>query len=126
MVAKRPTKGYRPMVPAEQPAPRNFEYERLICGAMRTKRSLQFRDEGDVYARTFNPHVIWPSPKRKMLLSGVMVINPNDPTTNGGWRSFEVGKLRALVVTDNFFEPNRDFDSRAGDYPEALCAVDRV
>lgn len=105
---------------------RDFQSETTLCKAVAGRFEVNLHYKSDAAARTFRPHIVHQSKKtQKWLVEGVMTKNPNKPSDAPDWRAYEIGLIRSLAVTDNVFQPNRDFSSFGDDYWNVRCAVDR-
>jgi hypothetical protein len=102
--------------PEEPPAPRNFQWERRFCEAIKLRVAVQLRYKDDMADRTFAPYAVYPSSQGKVCVSGTLIRNPADPSQNGKPHTFEVGHVRSLSLTEAPFIPAPWFDPGARQY----------
>ena len=108
--------------PADEPAPRNSNYENMICGAIRDRLRISFTYKDEV--RLFEPHAVFTTSKGKTCVAGNEVRNLSDPTDQLGPHDFEIGRMSYLSLTDTNFTPDPRFDRTHATYRLGiLCSV---
>lgn len=117
-------KGYKQPDP---PAPRNYEFERLLCSAIEQELLVLLRYDDDRDDRLFEPSAVYHSTQDKVLVSGVQIDNPADPRDRHVPRNFEVGRLSRLTITDTHFKPDPRFDRFAEKFQNGIiCCIKRI
>ena len=111
----RPRGPRNPFVPkkqVEEPAPRNFNYERLLCTAINKHLRVVLKYELDLRDRLFEPNAVYFSTadQQRVLVTGTQVRNPDDPRGRSVPRNFEVGKISSVGLTEEEFQPDRRFN----------------
>ncbi len=124
-MARRKTFGLgKPKTTPKEASPRNYGREQALCGAIRERRLVRLMYDDDRAARIFAPHAVYPSTTGKVCVSGVQLVNPDDPIGNQKPRNFEVALITHLVVTDTTFVPDRRFNPHDEQYREGIiCRV---
>ncbi|WP_439618322.1 hypothetical protein [Shinella sp.] len=89
----------------EPPAPRRYDFERLLCEAINQEKQVSLRYSGDFHAREFEPSVVFHSSKNphQVNVGGCQIINPNNVGENMTPHNFEVGKIVSLALIDKPF-----------------------
>ncbi len=115
---------YKPAKREPPPAPRNLNFETLLCQAIRERRVVEFKYDDDLQSRTFEPAAVYTSAKNKVCVSGVQLTDRNDPIDQHKPQNFEVGKMTTLRITDANFQPDPRFDRRDVKYKNGIiCSV---
>lgn len=112
--AAKPTNPFAPAKPAKTktpPAMRKTQFENLLCKAIAERLTVLLRYEDDLHFREFAPLAVYfsDSAKRKVLVSGQQISNPNDYRAKNEPHNFEVGKIADLKLGSNTF----NHDARA-------------
>jgi hypothetical protein len=104
---------------ADTPAPRNAQFERLLCEAIKMKRIVSLRYSDDIAPRDFAPDVVYPSSRKKINVTGRL------PQAIGEWEphTFEVGKIKALSITERPFTPDQRFNLFDPKYRDRICPL---
>lgn len=110
---KPPRKPHNPFAAPrapKPPAPRRFDFERVIAEAIDARRLLMLRYDDDLLARTFQPSALYHSTGDKVCVTGIQISNPAEPLANGEPRVFEVGRMRGVEATDQPFSQPATID----------------
>lgn len=81
-----------------------------LCDAIRAKKLVKFRYKDDLLARTFSPYIVYRTDSQHLHVSGYQEHNPAKPLDRHKWRDFEVADIAGLMVSDETFVPEADFD----------------
>lgn len=105
-----PVKANKPDIPA---APRNYDFENLLCKAIHDGVMVELRyhkpDEmPDTHFRTFGPTSVYHTETHKICVAGEEL--------GGGPHNFEVGRIVQLRATANPFQPSFSVDYTAAKY----------
>jgi len=110
--------------PADLPASRNPLFEGVLYEAIRKRVRVLLRYEGDRADRLFEPAAVYWSGKRKVLVCGTQIVNPETAADRAMRHTFEVGKIRRLHLTAAHFVPDPGFDRSAPIFKAGIiCSV---
>ncbi|MBW3560056.1 MAG: hypothetical protein KY449_09865 [Proteobacteria bacterium] len=84
--------------PQERPLPRKTAYEATLCDAIRQGVLVEVRYDNE--DRLFAPQVVHHSSQRKVVVYGVQTANLTKPAEASGPRTFEVGGIQSLALTN--------------------------
>lgn len=109
----------------ERTAPRNPQFEELLCRAIGEHVLVELRYDREQYPRLFAPHAVYESTLGRLNVAGVQYDNPQQP---GGDRNehriFQVGLIRTLRITDTYFRPDVRVDPDDPRYRNGIvCSV---
>jgi hypothetical protein len=107
---------------AKAPAARNIGFERLLCDAIRQRRLVALRYRDDVTERLFGPDAVYEAPTGKTLVDGMQIQALSGWESDNALRSFEVGRLRSVRLTDEPYVP-RPVDRLDERYRSILCSA---
>jgi hypothetical protein len=113
-----------PPKPKQPPASRNLNFENLLCAAIRDCVRVKLRYRDDMADRIFEPNAVYWTSQRKICVSGKQITNPQKPMDNLEPHNFEVGKIRAIVLTNDRFAADPRFDRFDRKYANGLiCSI---
>lgn len=109
----------------ERTAPRNPQFEELLCRAIGEHVLVELRYDREPRPRLFAPHAVYESTLGRLNVAGVQYDNPQQP---GGDRNehriFQVGLIRTLRITDTYFRPDVRVDPDDPRYRNGIvCSV---
>jgi hypothetical protein len=120
----RPVAGTPPEARQAVSAPRNRQFEELLCRAVSARLLVELRYDNDAAPRLFAPHTVYRSTTRRVNVGGTQVENPSRPLEGFEHRVFEVALIRTLRLTDTHFRPDAPFDPEDPRYVNGvICAV---
>ena len=102
---------------------RSYTLEKTLCDAIARHRVVRLRYQRQLYARTFEPYVIYHSTKDKILVAGWQMKDDSQPTRSPEWRNFEVELIYALEVTDKTFKFDHLFDPTDKAYRKGIICI---
>jgi len=109
----------KPKKAKEQPAPRNYDAENQLCIAIRNSVLVSFSYDGE--RRYFAPYVVHHTSTGKVCVFGMQIDNLLAPSARVDPHSFEVGKIRAIMLTTHKFEIDPQFDLSQPKYRRRIC-----
>jgi hypothetical protein len=114
--------GTGPRATADRTAPRNLSLEAEIASAIARRRLVELRYRDELVSRIVAPHVLFHSTKDKVCLSGQQIEVPGEPWTGYEPRTFEVGLVADLRITDETFTPDPRFARSDERYRNGIIA----
>ncbi len=107
------------------PAERNYEIESQLSLAIRDRKVVRLRYDLDMHYRTFEPYIIFKAFDGRILVGGFRVQDESNLFKKPGARKFEVGLITSLMISDEFFVPNKKFKSSRKEFRSGvISAVD--
>lgn len=105
------------------PAPRRYDYENMLCAAIKDRLIVEVQYDGDMYRRRYEPHIVYRSATAKILSYGIVLADANFGQELGP-HNFEVGLIRDLRLTTDHFQPPPIFDRSRDAYKGGiLCSI---
>lgn len=98
------------------PAERNYEIESQLGLAIRERNVVRLRYDLDMHYRTFEPYIVYKALDGRILVGGFRVQDESNLFKKPGARKFEVGLITSLIVSDEFFVPNKKFKSNRKEF----------
>ena len=105
---------------------RRLDLEQVLCQAIRARAQVEMTYKTELAVRVVEPYAVFHSPNNaaKVCMSGNQIRNFGDPFDKLGPRTFEVGLISTLRVTDTTFVPDPRFDhSHTKDQNGVLCSI---
>lgn len=78
--------------------------KKKLCDSIKKRRTVRLRHSDESAFRTFNPYVLYRSPKNKILVSGVQIRNDSGLNKEISPLTIEAAKISEVIVTEDFFE----------------------
>jgi hypothetical protein len=104
--------------------PRNFDFERKLCGAISKAFRVRLQYDDDHAFRLFEPYAVYESTANKVLVVGQQIENLEKPYDRFEPRNFEVAKIRSLSISETTFSPNRNFNPQDKRYANGfICRI---
>ena len=88
-----------------------------LCDCITRRVEIEFLYEDDPYF-ICHPHVLFVSPDNVLLLEGFR--------PGGGFRDFDVRRIRDFVITNRRFQPNLSIDLDNAKYRKVFCSIHNV
>ena len=85
-----------------------------FCDAIEKRIELEFLYDDDPHF-ICHPHVLYFSPEQVLFLEGFR--------PGGGFRDYDVGRIRDLIVTDRHFEPDLSINLDNPKYGQVFCSI---
>jgi len=90
-----------------KPLPETANYlliKRKLCASIKNRQTVRLRYANESFFLTFNPYVVYRSPKNKILVAGVQTQNDSRPDKKPSPATFEVAKIAEIKTTEEFFD----------------------
>lgn len=92
----------------------------MLCEAIRQEKLVSLKYPGDTQAREFEPGIIFQSSMDKIEVFGHQLTNPNVVDGSMQPRSFEIGKIISLSMTEKPFVVRGLIDVRDPKYANGI------
>lgn len=97
-----------------------------LCDAIDRLKVVQIKYDDDLIARDFAPDAVYRNDKYELLVDGIQLHNPAEPTKRNVPRNFFLNKITSVAITSKSYDPNPSFDPRAERYKSGIiCSVRR-
>ena len=99
-------------------------FEHKFCEAIKKRVRVKLHFDDDIYARAYEPYVVYTSLTGKTLVGGLQIANPEKPEDKNTYHNFDLAKVRTVTITDIEFPMPRDFNKLDARYRNGiLCHV---
>ena len=96
-------------------ARRSIYLESLLCIAIRKRVLVKLQLKEYIAERLFEPTVVYLSKSHQPCVTGVQIADPEKPLIDPEFRTFQIGEIRSVLITEQAFviDPVVDpFDAR--------------
>lgn len=100
--------------------------EQHLCNAIRQKKAVKLRYQGDFSDRLYHPYIVYETDKGKVLVHGKQISNPSKPMEGPQPHKFEIGLIISIQLTDATFVVDPNFDPTRTEYVgKTKCVISR-